>query len=373
VSGAAASGIALTEARSVDLGAVEAELARLWRAPAADDGPVTTRACTSNLIAFCASPAEAAACERDVPEIVRQHPARVLLLAADAEAAPALEASVSAFCYPAGRGGRFCSEYVVLRAGGDAVQRLPSAVRPLLVGDLPTTLWWTPSDRSPPDAGKLFAQLDAMADQVVYDSRGWRDPVDAIVATTRWAGEAPPAKAISDLAWRRLEAWRRLVACALDPAVVPGALGGVREVTVEHGPHALPKAWLFAAWLADRLEWRPVRGRLTPGREIVWGFVSRSGPVEVQVRRGRAGEPEMKRVDIRWSVEGAEATRTFERLGPGRLGVAGDASGERPAVVATVEGSRSDFVARALPARGGRSLFRAALGAARGMAEVLER
>jgi hypothetical protein len=81
----------------------------------------------------------------------------------------------------------------------------------------------------------------------------------------------------------------------------------------------------------------------------------------------------MKRVVIRWSGEGAEATRAFERLGPGRMGVAGDASGDRPAVVATVEGSRSDFVARALPARGGRSLFRASLGAARLMAEVLER
>lgn len=370
---AAPPGVALTDARRVDLDAIEAELARLWRAPGSDDGPTTTRACTSNLIVFCASRAEAEACERDIPEIVRQHPARVLLLVADPEAASALEASVSAFCYPAGRGAHFCSEYVVLRAGGDAAQRLPSAVRPLLVGDLPTTLWWTPSDRSPPDSGKLFAQLDAMADHVVYESRGWRDPVDAIVATTRWAADAPTGKAISDLAWRRLEAWRRLVACALDPGVVPGALQRIREVMVEHGPHALPKAWMFVAWLAGRLGWRPVRGLLAAGPEIGWGFASPSGPVEVRVRRHAEGEAELERVVIHWSGAGAAATRTFERLGPERLGVVGDASGERPAVVATLAGARPALVARALPARGGHSLFREALEAARVMAGVLER
>jgi glucose-6-phosphate dehydrogenase assembly protein OpcA len=372
VSAATPPGVALTDARSVDLDAVEAELARLWRAPETS-GPATTRACTSNLIVFCASRAEVEACQRDVPEIVRQHPARVLLLVADPEAASALEASVSAFCYPAGRGARFCSEYVVLRAGGDAAQRLPSAVRPLLVGDLPTTLWWTPSDRSPPDSGKLFAQLDAMADQVIYESRGWHDPVDAIVATTRWAADAPRGKAISDLAWRRLEAWRRLVACALDPGVVPGALRGIREVSVEHGPHALPKAWMFVAWLAGRLGWRPVRGRLAEGREVGWGFASPSGPVEVRVSRRGAGDAELERVAVHWSGGSASATRSFERLGPGRLGVTGDAVGERPAVVATLAGERSALVARALPARGGHSLFREALEVGRGMAGVLER
>jgi glucose-6-phosphate dehydrogenase assembly protein OpcA len=372
VSVAAPPGVTLAEARTVDLAAVEAELARLWREPETG-GAATTRACTSNLIVFCASRAEGEACERDVPEIVRQHPARVLLLVADPEPATALEASVSAFCYPAGRGARFCSEYVVLRAGGDAAQRLPSAVRPLIVGDLPTTLWWTPSDRSPAECGELFTQLDAMADQVIYESRGWREPVDGIVATTRWAADAPRGKAIADLAWRRLEAWRRLVACALDPGVVPGALARIRDVTVEHGPHALPKAWMFVAWLAGRLGWQPVRGRLSAGREIGWGFVSPSGPVEVRVSRRGAGEAELERVAIQWSAGGAAATRTFERLGPGRLGVKGDAAGERAAVVATLAGDRPALVARALPARGGHWLFREALEVARGMAGVLAR
>jgi hypothetical protein len=60
-------------------------------------------------------------------------------------------------------------------------------------------------------------------------------------------------------------------------------------------------------------------------------------------------------------------------LGPGRLGVTGDAVGERPAVVATLAGERSALVARALPIRGGHSLFREALEVGRGMAGVLER
>ena len=43
------------------------------------------------------------------------------------------------------------------------------------------------------------------------------------------------------------------------------------------------------------------------------------------------------------------------------------------ALKATLEGARPALVARALPARGGHSLFREALEVARGMADVLKR
>ena len=35
-----------------------------------------------------------------------------------------------------------CTEQVTLEAGGAAVEHLPFAVRALLIGDLPTNLWW---------------------------------------------------------------------------------------------------------------------------------------------------------------------------------------------------------------------------------------
>ena len=42
----------------------------------------------------------------------------------------------------------------------------------------------------------------------------------------------------SDLNWRRLKYWRRLLLQALEPASAPGAAETVSEVLVEHGPAA---------------------------------------------------------------------------------------------------------------------------------------
>ncbi len=48
-----------------------------------------------------------------------------------------------------------------MRATGAFLDRFRriSVARSLLIGDLPTTLWWA-SDRPPVSAGKLFAEFD---------------------------------------------------------------------------------------------------------------------------------------------------------------------------------------------------------------------
>src|SRR5262249_18616190 len=155
---------------------------------------------------------------------------------------------------------------------GDAVQRLPSTARSLLIGDLPTSLWWAAS--SPPTfGGELFDELKAMTDQVIYSSLTWSDPVRGTLATAAWAVAAGLNEpAIADLAWRRLAPWRSLIAQSLDPASRPGALETISSVEVEHGPHGLPQAWLLVGWLASRLQWQKTGGTAHCGREIDWRF-----------------------------------------------------------------------------------------------------
>ena len=55
------------------------------------------------------------------------------------------------------------------------VDRLPFAVRALVIGDLPTNLWWA-SNQPPPLAGSLLYELAENAQQIIYDSLGWPDP-----------------------------------------------------------------------------------------------------------------------------------------------------------------------------------------------------
>ena len=118
-----------------------------------------------------------------------------------------------------------------------------------------------PGDRLslPGDGGFDLAEN---AQQIIYDSIGWTEPARGVLATCAWLpkferrGKRGPWRVASDLNWRRLKFWRRMLSQALDPNTAPTALDNVREVLVEHGPHAVIQAWELVSWLSSRLGWK---------------------------------------------------------------------------------------------------------------------
>ena len=78
-----AAGDSLTP-QSVDLAAIETELARFWHdAEAPETEAPVTRACMANLVIFCRNTDEEREITQEIPSIVASHPSRVLLLVAD--------------------------------------------------------------------------------------------------------------------------------------------------------------------------------------------------------------------------------------------------------------------------------------------------
>lgn len=326
-------------------GEVETALAALWR-PAQAQGtvmPGLTRACMSNLIVYCDNDERAAAVMEDLPQVVRSHPARVLTLIDDPTAAPA-QAAVSTQRVSDDHGHQVVCEQVILRARAIS---LCSLARPLLLGDIPTSLWWAPP-MAPPDGGRLFVDLAGMADQVIYDSIDWHDPVAAMIATAGWASR-PEILTAADLAWRRLKPWRRLLSQGLDPAVVPGALANLAEVEIEHGPHALPQAWLLMGWLAGRLNWQPVGGQVRSDHELSWELRGPRAPVRAIARRlAAADEWQLRRVTVRWKTGTGSLEASFTREAQ-RLVVAYAQTVAQPRSIAAPSPSRAALLARQLP------------------------
>jgi len=359
--------------RPVDVAAIEQELAHLWGQPQATGATedAVTRACMSNLIIFCGSASDAGVISQEVAHIVLQHPARVLLLVGDREHSSAdLDAYVSAQCHLSGGGKQVCSEHVMISTGANAARRLPSVTRSLLIADLPTALWWAEIE-APPLRGELFEEFAAMANQVIYDSVGWDDAPHGVVATADWVARVQAGQTVADLAWRRLKPWRRLISQSLDPAVAPGALDAVSEVVVEHGPHALPQAWLLLGWLASRLGWRSTAGKVQPGVEVTWVFQSLHGLVRVTVRRADRGESEVQKATIMWTT-GSQTTRaTFAMVAPGRLAVSHGEPATAARTLAVPTCTRAALVARQLPNLGRDVQFRDTLRLARAMAAAL--
>jgi glucose-6-phosphate dehydrogenase assembly protein OpcA len=324
----------------------------------------------SNLIIYCASDEEAGTVTDEIAAIVQQHPSRVLLVVrSSSQPANHIEAYVSAHCHLAGGQQQICSEHITVSAGADALRRLPSVARSLVIGDLPTALWWTPNG-PPPTAGELFQELADMATQVIYDSSGWPDPVAGMITTAEWATGSNTRQVASDLVWRRLKPWKRLISQTLDPAVTPGAMEAISDVEIEHGPHALPLAWLLVGWAGCRLSWRPTTGKMIRDVEVSWEFRGPHGSVRVKARRLPDAEPEIRNGSITWQTAQGPATARFVAAAPGRLSVAID-GGQAPArSLAVPPQARAVLVAQQLPDRGRDALFRDTLALARHMAEV---
>src|SRR5262249_44027103 len=248
-----------------------------------------------------------------------------------------------------------CSEQVTLRAKGDAVLQLPFAVRELLIGDLPINVWWA-APVPPPLGGPMLFDLTEHAQQVIYDSIGWAEPARGVAATAAWlprferdAGEGVWSVA-SDLNWRRLKYWRRLLGQALDPGAAPGALDSITEVLVEHGPHAVVQAWELVSWLASRLGWQVQMGRVEPNVEIVWQVVAPHGNLRVRIHRLPEGTSEGRRVRIACLLDGKPGAFNIVVQGD-RLAVQPEGIDATPRTVAVQAPSLAELVGRQLSDR----------------------
>jgi glucose-6-phosphate dehydrogenase assembly protein OpcA len=264
----------------------------------------------ANLVIYCNSAEQAAALDQEIPDVCAAHPARVLLLVGERNALEqpvTAEVSVRPINVELRR---FAwSEQVTLHAGGSAVDSLPFAVRALVVGDLPMNLWWA-APVPPPLAGTLLYELAEYAQQIVYDSIGWPDPARGVAATAGWLEQVERHKGgrrrvASDLNWRRLKYWRRLLKQALDPGSAPGAAESATEILIEHGPHASVMAWELVSWLSRRLGWKVQGGRVTPGVEMVWRCETPAGAGRVRIHRLEQGPPEIRRARIACKLNNA--------------------------------------------------------------------
>jgi glucose-6-phosphate dehydrogenase assembly protein OpcA len=296
----------------VALASIERELSVLMKAAQAPGEEPVIQARMSNLVIFCNRADLAARVTTDIDAIVAMHPARVLLLIGEAGVDGAdLSAAVRVRAQRLGRQ-QVCCEQLILRAREAAIDRLPFAVRSLLIGDLPTNIWWA-STQPPPLAGPLLYELSECAQQLVYDSQGWMDPHRGVAATAPWLArfEREPGqgrwRVASDLNWRRLKFWRRLLGQSLDTGSCPEMASSVTEVLVEHGPHAVTQAWEIVGWLASRLGWSVQAARVQTGVEISWQVNAQERPLRVRIHRLPEGPSELRRVRIAYASGGKPA------------------------------------------------------------------
>jgi len=363
----------------VPLRDVERTLVRKMKELQGPGAAPVLRARMANLVIFCNSLEQAIRINAHIPEIEAVHPARALLVVGELgpeERDVTARVTVRPLNVVGGRA-HALAEQVTLHAAGAAVERLPFAVRALVIGDLPTNLWWA-APQPPPLAGPLLHDLSENAQQIMYDSLGWENPVRGVAATASWldrierGGSGGRWRVASDLNWRRLKYWRRLLTQALDPASAPGAAESVTEVVVEHGPHAVVQAWELVAWLSRRLGWRLHAGKVRDSVEMAWTFSTAKGPRLVRVDRLDEGPPEVRRIRIACMLEGKPAAMNLVVEEEGRrLAIRLEGVEAAPRTMTVPALSAAELIGRQLSDRERDPAFRESMAVAQGMAQSL--
>jgi glucose-6-phosphate dehydrogenase assembly protein OpcA len=237
--------VELWQGESPSIAEIEAELARL-RGVALDvrDRPLQ-RTSVMTHVAWV-PPEWRDAAEQVLEGLAERHPSRTIVLVPEPEAESGVGATLAVRCF--GTDDRaVCGEVIELRLRGDRVRAPASLVLPLAISDLPVFLRWR---GEPPFGTPPWEQLVDVADRLVVDSAEWDELRYAELAAVF------ERTAASDLAWARLDGWRRLLA---------GTWPGIAEQEIRvRGPRA--EGTLLAAWLGARLR-RAIRP-LEPAEEL---------------------------------------------------------------------------------------------------------
>lgn len=220
-------------------------LRRAWQAacPEADGGDVA-RALVANFVGFCTA-ADEPALRAALTQLPSRTPSRAFVVVVDPAATdPTAAVRVTARCSGALRD--IVHEDLALRVPPAWFGHVPGLIRPLLMADLPTHLFWC---GEPSLHTGWFETLANLGEHVVVDSRRFRVPLVELEVVRAIAARGVRC---TDLHWLRLRPWRRALAEGLSRA-------GYRpeeplRATIHCGRMGLGGAQLLGEWLEQRLQ-----------------------------------------------------------------------------------------------------------------------
>jgi glucose-6-phosphate dehydrogenase assembly protein OpcA len=249
---------------------IEQELARIWAEPNLEtmiDGEpgrhVAARTSVMNLVVVARRPEIGERSAATIQLLTGRHPSRTMIVsAADPDGPSWLDAQIQAHCVlPRDDAPEICAELIYLTVGGESGRHLGAIVAPLLIHDLPVTIWW-PDE--PPFGKHQAIDLLSTADRLVVDGSSWSE--DGLKRLRQLAGllDTTPLS-IRDFALVRQSRWREAIASIFDmPEFLP-YLGSIRRIAVTYATHDdsgapgstnLVKPVYHVAWLASRLGMR---------------------------------------------------------------------------------------------------------------------
>ncbi len=264
--------------RAHSIAEIETALARIWsKADLTVEGEggqpgryIAARSSVMNLVVIARTPEMAMRSAATIQALTGRHPSRTICVqSADPDGPSWVDARVEAHCIlPREDAPETCAETIHLTAGGEAGRHLSAIVTPLIIHDLPTSVWW-PGE--PPFGSKPAHELLAAADRLIVDGSGWSG--DGLGRVREMAALADTKQlTVNDFALMRQSRWREAIASIFDDPDFLPYLRSIRRIAVTYATHDetgapgstnLVKPIYHVAWLAARLGFS-VEQPLTP-------------------------------------------------------------------------------------------------------------
>jgi hypothetical protein len=253
--------------RATTIDGIERELAKIWAVPdlttkvdGVDGRHIAARTSVMNLVVVARQPEIGENCAAIISQLTGRHPSRTLICSpTDPDGPGWLDARITAQCVlPRADAAETCAETIYVIAGGDTGRHIAAIVEPLLVHDLPVTVWW-PGE--PPLASAPAQDLFENADRLVIDGSSWSgDGLGRLAELARLVETRQLA--VFDFALARQSRWREAIASTFDmPDLLP-YLRSIRRIAVTYGTHDelgrpgttnMVKPIYHVAWIASRL------------------------------------------------------------------------------------------------------------------------
>jgi glucose-6-phosphate dehydrogenase assembly protein OpcA len=246
---------------------IETQLAKIWagqdltaEVEGAPGRHIAARTSVLNLVVIARRPEIAERAATTIQALTGRHPSRTIVVqSADPDGPSWIDARIEAHCIlPREDAPETCAETIHLVVGGEAGRHLATTVAPLIIHDLPVTVWW-PGE--PPFRALASRDVLANADRLVVDGSSWSG--DGLERLRDLAAVAAASEVtVSDFALVRQSRWREAIASVFDDPDFLPYLPWLRRIAVTYATHDetgapgstnLVKPVYHVAWLASRL------------------------------------------------------------------------------------------------------------------------
>ncbi len=281
-----------SRARSIE--GIERELARIWSIPdltvhgdGGEQRRIAARTSVMNLVVVARRPELGERAGAEIAALTGRHPSRTLVVAPmDPDGPSWLDARVQAYCMlPRTDAPETCAESIFLVAGGDAGRHLSACIAPLLIHDLPVTVWWL---GEPPLGTRQAEDVLELSDRLVVDGSTWSGDGLARLAQLAAVVSEPHGPDVFDFALVRQARWREAIASAFDRDGFLPYLRSLRRISVSYastssalaGTTNVVKPVYHVSWLMSRL-----------GLSVVQPLHELHGPAEAKAGRKSPAHP----------------------------------------------------------------------------------